>query len=187
MKNLFFTVIGLLSLILTTNAQNVQFGVKAGMNISNLSGDADGLDSRTSIQFGLAAEISISEQFSVQPELIYSTQGAEDKEYDEKLKLDYINVPLIAKYYVIKGLSIEAGPQIGFLISAKSEFDGEDEDIKDGLNGIDFGIDLGLGYKLDNGINFGARYNLGLSDIEDEFDDYKVHNSVFQISVGYWF
>ena len=101
--------------------------------------------------------------------------------FESVTKLDYINIPLMAKLYLTDGLSIEAGPQIGFLISAKDEFDdvtttnvsGDSttetdsgtDDIKDIVNGIDFGANLGLGYRLENGLLFGARYNLGLSNI----------------------
>ena len=81
-------------------------------------------------------------------------------------------------------MSLEAGPQIGFLLSAQKE----STDVKNSFNTVDFGVNFGLGYKLDNGLNFGARYNLGLSDINniDGFTD-KNKNGVFQLSVGYFF
>ncbi|MBT8312552.1 MAG: outer membrane beta-barrel protein, partial [Flavobacteriaceae bacterium] len=94
-------------------------------------------------------------------------------------------------YYVAEGFSLQAGPQIGFLLSATDEFEGEEEDIKDFLKGTDFGVNFGLGYELDNGLNFAARYNVGLSDnldtteFESEGAEYK--NSVIQISVGWFF
>ena len=90
----------------------------------------------------------------------------------------------MAKYYVAKGLSIEAGPQIGYLFSAKNE----SVDVKDSFKKIDFGANVGLGYKLENGLNFGVRYNLGLSNINNvsgSSDKYK--NGVLQASVGYFF
>ena len=64
----------------------------------------------------------------------------------------------MAKYYVAEGFSLEAGPQIGFLMSAKmkaeSGGDSEEIDVKDDLKSIDFGINFGAGYKLENGLNF---------------------------------
>ena len=175
----------------TVSAQT-SFGAKVGLNIASLSGDdVSDLDSRASLHIGGVAEFEISEKFSFQPELLYSAQGAKISEdgFDATFKLDYINIPLIAKYYVTDGLSIEAGPQVGFLLSSKLkvEFDGESEteDIED-MSSIDFGLSFGLGYKLESGINFGARYNLGLSNISEE-DDSDVKNGVFQISVGYFF
>ena len=179
-------------------SQNVRVGAKAGVNISDITGDdVDSFNGRTSFHVGAIAEIPVSNDFSVQPELMYSSQGSDYSEeggYDGKVKADYLNVPVIAKFYVAEGFSIEAGPQVGFLMSAKDEYDwagdtGEN-DLKDYLKGIDFGLNFGLGYRLENGLNFGARYNLGLSDVNDSEDldggaTYK--NSVIQLSVGFFF
>ena len=94
----------------------------------------------------------------------------------------------MAKYYVAEGLSLEAGPQIGFLIKAESGADDVSVDVKDAFKSIDFGFNFGAGYKLESGLNFAARYNLGLSDISDDDDsDSNVKNGVFQLSVGYTF
>ena len=90
----------------------------------------------------------------------------------------------MGKYYLTKGFSLEAGPQIGFLLSAKND----KTDVKDSFNTVDFGVNFGLGYKLDNGLNFGARYNLGLSDINNiDNSSNKNRIGVFQLSVGYFF
>jgi len=174
------------------NAQEVKFGAKAGVNFANISGDeTSGLDSRTAFHVGLVAEIGISEKFSFQPELMYSQQGFKMSVFgiDATGELDYLNLPLMAKYYVAEGFSIEAGPQVGFLMSAKAKAGGESEDLKDVTKGIDFGLDFGLGYKMDSGLNFGARYNLGLSNINDGegSDEFKNQNAVIQLSIGYFF
>ena len=171
------------------NAQEVKFGVKAGVNFASLTGDdADGLDGKTGFHVGGVAVIGISEKFAVQPELVYSSQGAKDTEegVDVDYNLDYINLPVLAKFTVAEGFSIEAGPQVGFLMSAKVKAEGESFDIKDDLKGIDFGGAIGLGYKMDSGLNFAARYNLGLGNIAD-FDGGDLKNNVIQLSVGYNF
>ena len=101
----------------------------------------------------------------------------------------------MAKFYVGEGFSLEAGPQIGLLMSAKDEYDftgtafkSEEDDIKEFVKDIDFGINVGVGYKLEGGLNFGARYNLGLSDANDSGDDsFTLKNSVIQAYVGYFF
>ncbi|MCT4698875.1 porin family protein [Tenacibaculum haliotis] len=179
----------------TVNAQEVTFGAKAGLNIANVSGDGiDDNDARTSFHIGAVAEIEISDKFSVQPELVYSAQGAKTKMegIDVTMALDYLNVPVMAKYYVAEGFSLELGPQIGFLMSAKmkAEVGGEsvEEDIKDDykMKSVDFGLNFGAGYKLESGLNFSARYNLGLSKISD-IEDSTGKNGVFQVSVGYNF
>jgi hypothetical protein len=181
-KILLVTVIAVLGLT-NVNAQEIQFGAKGGLNFASISGDNTGdVDPVTAFNFGLVAEIPISEKFSFQPELMYSGQGYSFN--DDTIALNYLNIPLMGKYYLTKGFSLEAGPQIGFLLSAKND----KTDVKDSFNTVDFGVNFGLGYKLDNGLNFGARYNLGLSDINNiDNSSNKNRIGVFQLSVGYFF
>jgi opacity protein-like surface antigen len=185
------------------NAQEVKFGAKAGLNVSTFTGDVDDASSRVGFHVGGFAEIKLSDKFSVQPELLYSAQGVK---YDtsgagfseeNKINLAYLNIPVMAKYYVAEKFSLEAGPQIGFLLSAKNDFSysafGESDsgkvDIKDGYKSIDFGVNFGAGYDFTENLSVGARYNLGLSNIakNEEGDNSKVKNSVFSLSVGYKF
>ncbi len=165
------------------NAQEIQFGVKGGLNFATVTGDnTEDIDVVTSFNFGVLSEISVSDKFSFQPELMYSGQGYSFNE--NTIALSYLNIPFMGKYYITKGLSVEAGPQIGFLFSAKNE----ETDVKDSFNSFDFGVNFGLGYKLDNGLNFGARYNLGLTDINNlDNSSSKNKNGVFQLSIGYFF
>ncbi|MDG3582358.1 MULTISPECIES: porin family protein [Galbibacter] len=203
MKKTLLVLIAITAFAFTTTAQEFKIGAKVGLNIASLQGDdLEELDSRTSFNLGAVAEFPISEKFSFQPELLYSAQGAKGEEdasdYDESLsgnidltaKLDYINLPLMAKYYVAPGFSIQAGPQIGFLVSAKSKAEVGDfsaeEDIKDNFKSIDFGLNFGLGYQFENGLFIDGRYNLGLSNIAD-YEDGDVKNGVFQFAVGYFF
>jgi hypothetical protein len=165
------------------NAQEIKFGAKGGLNFASISGDnTKGIGAVTAFNFGVLSEIPISDTFSFQPELMYSGQGYGFN--DNTIALSYLNIPLMGKYYLTKGLSIEAGPQIGFLLSAKNE----NTDVKDSFNTFDFGVNFGLGYKFDNGLNFGVRYNLGLTNINN-LDNSSIENKngVFQISVGYFF
>lgn len=180
-----FAVFGLFN----ANAQEVTFGVKAGVNFANFSGDdADNLDGRTAFHVGGVANFGISELFSVQPELLYSAQGVEQtfEGVTGKVQVDYLNLPVLAKFMIADGLSIHAGPQVGFLLSAKAKGGEETMDIKDELKGTDFSGVLGLGYQMDNGLNFGARYNLGFSNIADS-GEADLKNNVFQVSVGFMF
>jgi len=185
------------------NAQEVSFGAKAGLNIANLSGDVEDTESLMGLHVGAFAEINFSERFSFQPELLYSMQGAKMEEselgvtMESKLKLGYINLPLMVKFYAAENFFLEAGPQVGFLMSAKSEWETSgggaslsgDEDVKDDFKSIDFGLNFGLGYNFTENLSVGARYNLGLSNIADvdDSDDFKINNSVIQVSVGYRF
>lgn len=181
-KILLLTVVTVLGFT-NVNAQEIKFGAKGGLNFASISGNnSTGSDMVTSFNFGVLSEISISDKFSFQPELMYSGQGYSFN--DNTIALSYLNIPLMGKYYLTKGLSVEAGPQIGFLLAAKNE----KTDVKDSFNTFDYGVDFGLGYKLDNGLNFGVRYNLGLNNINNlNNSSSKYKNRVFQLSVGYFF
>lgn len=167
--------------------------------VSSSGGDNGEL---TAIYFGVYAEIPVSETFSIQPELLYSRQGGTQDgslvfqegnfNYESTFNLSYLTVPIMAKFYVAKGLSLEAGPQIGFLL--KSEVDIEvnnalfasstTEDVKDFTKSNDFAFNIGAGYQLNSGLNFNLRYNIGLTDAYEDID---AKNSVFQVGVGYTF
>lgn len=172
------TILGLANM----NAQDVKFGIKSGLNFATITGDNTSKDQTvTAFNIGAMAEIKISEKFSFQPELLYSPQGYSlNNGSDNRIALNYLNIPLMGKYYATKRLSLEAGPQIGFLLSTKGINN------KDLFKTTDFGVNFGLGYKLDSGLNFGARYVLGLTNIND-VGTFKNKNGVFQLSVGYFF
>jgi len=180
----------------TRDTGAISVGVIAGVNFATINGDeTENLSSLTGIHVGVVVDIPLSDMFSMQPGLVYSAQGAEygDSEgYDGKFKLDYLNLPVIFKYEVADGFTLEAGPQVGFLMSATDEYespgDSGEDDLKDEVKGIDFAASLGLGYRMESGLSIGARYNIGLSEIPDD-DDFDVNwkNGVFQVSLGYFF
>lgn len=189
MKRIPILLTTLLLTLGSLHAQDLDFGVKAGLNLADLKGDfQNGGKARTAFHLGAVAELSVSEQFAVQAELLYSGQGAVDEnDSDEKWKLDYLTIPVLAKFYVAEGLSLEAGPQLGILLKSEVEDNGETTDIKDITKSTDLGLAIGLGYKLDSGINFGARYYFGGDINSQDTSDIKVTNSVIQLSVGYFF
>ncbi|MFT6798868.1 MAG: hypothetical protein ACJAWA_000991 [Nonlabens sp.] len=177
-----------------SNAQDISYGVKAGLNLSNFGGDdevAEGFEGLTSFHIGGFAQIGISDKFMIQPELIYSQQGAQDEEdSDLKLRINYLNLPIMAKYMVADGFSLELGPQVGFAISRKITDGDIDVDADDEIKALDFGVGVGAGYELPSGLMFSVRYNLGLANLlEDDFggDDFSLNNNVLQVSVGYKF
>ena len=197
MKKLIF--LSLLAVLALSSCVTTHYGLRGGVNLANLSADDDeGLSTRTGIFFGGFGEFGVTEKIAIQPEILYSQQGSkyEDSEsggefFDGQFKFDYLNVPVMAKFYVSDGFFVEAGPQIGILLSAKDEYDtpfsGED-DIKDFVSSTDFGGNLGLGYQTEMGLNFNARYNFGLSSIDDfEGVDENIKNGVISIGVGFRF
>ncbi|MEO6174772.1 MAG: porin family protein [Flavobacterium circumlabens] len=196
MKKNVLSIVAILAFAFS-NAQETKFGVKGGVNLVTLTGDIKHTSSKAGFHVGGFAEFKISDKFSIQPEVLYSTQGTKEKgqssfsELELNYKLAYINLPILAKYYVAEKFSLEAGPQIGFLVSAKGEYtvagDSEEVDIKNDFESIDFGIDFGAAYDFTENISAELRYNLGLANLAKDADDYKIRNSVFSLSVGYKF
>ena len=150
MKKLFlFTALALFCL--TYSSAQVNFGAKAGVNFSDITGpDVDSFTGRTAFHVGVVAEIMVSDMFAVQPELLYSAQGSDYEEdfegetFSGEAQIDYLNIPMMAKYYVGEGgFSVEPGPQVGILMSAKFKEEGFEEDIKDDLKSIYFCVKFG--------------------------------------------
>jgi hypothetical protein len=171
----------------------IKFGVKAGANFYKFGGDDAKIgDISPKLKIGLAGggivNIPISEMFSVQPEVLYSMEGAKYEEDGEKLtyKTDYINIPVMIQYNNTSGFYAETGPQIGFLASAKGTDGDNTVDLKDQFKGINFSWALGLGYKMSSGFGFGARYNLGLGNILDD-EDANIKLGGFNVGVFYMF
>jgi hypothetical protein len=174
MKKLVLTVFALGVFSFYASAQ-LSGGLKAGLNLADVGGDAEG-DIRPSFHAGAYVNFAFSEQLSLQPELLYNSVGA--KEDDDALKLDYISIPVMV-LYSFGNFNVQAGPQIGFLASAKIE----DEDIKDFYKSTDFGFNVGVGANF-NKLNASVRYSIGLSNVVDS-DDFDATNNVIQLSVGY--
>jgi len=187
MKKIILTAVFAVGVLLSANAQKIEYGVKAGLNLSTLVGDGgDGFDSRTSFHIGGILNYEISEKFAIQPELFYSAQGADfnDEFLDgATFRLDYINIPILADYTFAEGFSAQFGPQIGFNINSEVEFDGDTEDVDD-FETVDIGVVGGLQYTLEQGIFFQARYSIGLNDVAEDAD---AKNGVLGLSVGYKF
>ena len=168
----------------TKQDEGIKIGIKGGLNVSTLMGDVKDVAIRTSIHAGLVAEIIVNDKFSIQPELLYSGQGASATfEGGGRYKLDYITLPVLAKFPIAKNLYLETGPQVGFLISGKYKDNDSNETITD-TKAIDFGLNAGLNYELNNGVFFQARYNLGLTDIGFYGDNERASNAVIQFSIG---
>ena len=206
-KNMFLMII-LMFVFSFAEAQIVNVGIKAGPNNSKIIGtDAYELVSESSVPIsgifsfhaGLFAVVKINDKFAIQPEVLYSEQGFvykknytfndETKEKKLDVKMDYINIPIMVKYYPFEQFFLDFGPQIGFLIDVEQEsLSGTSvvkSDVKHEYEDTDTGFNFGLGYEGDKFTIYG-RYTLGLKDIHKTIDaDNK--NSVIQFGVGYKF
>ncbi|MEL1242338.1 porin family protein [Flavobacterium flavipallidum] len=198
MKKIILSVVAVFAFGLA-NAQEVKFGAKVGGNLNSFRATNFMSQDDISIKFGSNvgfqaggfAEIKVASKFTVQPELLFSYESYKlPLEGDLNFNLSYINVPVMAKYYASEKISLQVGPQIGFLVGAKAKFEGESEDIKDMLETINFGVNFGLGYELTEKVAVDFRYNLGLINIaKEDFmgEDSKLKTSGFSLGLGYKF
>lgn len=194
-KLLLLTAIAIFAL---TNSQaQIRFGAKAGANFASLYGSdvksAD-INGVTSFHFGGVVNFRISELFAIQPELLYSGQGYGNSDSDATINLDYVNIPIMADFKLIEGLSLQAGPQFGFNVRSKVNFDGENNgddnaDIADLINTLDLAVGVGAQYILPINLFFQARYTTSFSNVFEDFDSEstKAKNQVLSLSVGYFF
>ena len=229
MKKILLSALLLCSVV--SFSQETKFGAKVGFNIAKLTGDFPAgttSEALTGLHIGVFAQIGINQKFAFQPELVLSTQGGEvittefydggDRErFSQTPKLTYLNLPLMLKYEVVKKLNFEFGPQIGYLLSAKSDLEYSDTGnpennasveidlIKDGVylfgddyievdantNRLDFGLNVGASYDFTKRFFIQARYTFGLSnldkDAKNKVEVMETKNSVFQFSAGYKF
>ena len=177
---------------LSANAQNevgqITLKPMAGINLATMTDTNDG-KMRVGLVAGVEGEYGVAENFSVSAGLLYSMQGVKGKDgaADLTFKFDYINIPILANYYVTKGLALKAGVQPGFKVSAKSKAEANgysaEADI-DGAEGFVLAIPMGASYEFDNFV-IDARYNLGVTKAFKEGYDSK--HSVFSITLGYKF
>jgi hypothetical protein len=185
---------------LSSAKAQIQFGVKAGVNLANLTvsdkTDGESFKANTSFNAGILASIPLGGPLRLQPEVMYSAQGSKATDTfstsTSTLNYGYINVPVLIKYQSAMGLFAETGPQIGFLIAAKAKADGQSLDIKSEIKSTDFSWAFGVGYKIPV-INLGIdlRYNLGLtntlSSSGSSGTSSTAKNSVFQFGLFYLF
>ena len=177
----------------------VEFGLRAGLNLASLNGDDASLDnispdSRIGFSGGFFVGIRVTPNFLIQPEVLYTQKGAK---YDVggaefTIKLDYVEVPVLFKGRFGSGgvkPSVFAGPAVGFKVSGKSAFDGEEEDLEE-AKGTEFGIVFGAGLDLAAGsgaFTIDARYTLGLTTLDDSAVAADIKNGVWSFSLGYAF
>lgn len=190
MKKLFLAVVAMM-ISAATFAQNevgqLTIQPKVGVNIANIT-DVNDADPRIGLAAGAEFEYGLTDNIGLSAGVLYSMQGVKTIIVDDDCtsKLDYLNVPILANFYIAKGFAVKLGVQPGFKLSSKAKFKGsggsKEVDV-DGFKSVDLSIPVGLSYQYQN-IVFDARYNWGVTKIVDDVDS---KHSVFQITVGYKF
>ncbi|GAB3581500.1 porin family protein [Hymenobacter daeguensis] len=170
-------------------------GVKAGGSVASFVGDdAKNLQNVYGFHAGLFANLALGRPFSLQPELLYSMKGAQTPAAyitQSTVWLNYIDVPVAFRATTKAGLFLEAGPQISFLINAKSDASGEKVSVKSDYKPVDVGFVLGAGYQpLKGGLGIGGRYTAGFETALKDATDSRVltpdlRNSAFQVYLTY--
>ena len=174
----------------------VQFGAKVGFDMTNFWGENVDHGMKPSYQAGLMMEYKFNPHFAIAPEVVFASQGGKVKAVEVNLfdltitgkkkltyNTNYINVPLMLKYYVAPSFSVDFGPQVGFNVYSKATVDGETIDLKDGTKTVDFGLGLGGTYNLTENAFVQARYTMGLTKVFDD-DINKEKNGNIQIAFG---
>lgn len=191
MKKFNLLALGITTALFSFAQTSAKFGLKGGVNISTLNweDDRDG-DSRIGLHVGGLAHIHLSPQWALQPEVYYSGEGGKmpvSSSEEVTWKNDYINIPLLVQYNFDNGFRLQAGPQLGLLVSSKVEDqDGAEDDADEIFKSTNVGLSFGLGYLTHSGFGIDGRYNLGLNRItESSYEEAKGRS--FQIGVFYLF
>lgn len=189
---LFFAGISVLSF----GQAQFALGIKGGPNFASIDTRAsagENYRNRTGFHGGAFALIKLT-KIGIQPEFIYSKQGTKFQlnTQDYEANYDYFNIPIVFKLYTIAGLNLQLGPQFGFL----SGVEGQAVTVENGQTNVidvaeeyykssDLSMVLGAGWDLPFGLTLDARYNLGLSRIQDNPQLEATKNQVWQVSLGY--
>ena len=190
----FFVLIAAAIVCMSASAQ-FQIGGKVGFDMTNFWGSDVEHGMKPSYQAGLVMEYKFNPHFAIAPEVVFASQGGKykaldldffglDVSKDITFNTNYINVPVMFKYYVSPAFSIDLGPQVGFNVYSKYSIEDVKEavDLKDGTKSVDFGVGLGGTDNLTDNAFVQARYTLGLTKVFEGDGDCK--NGNIQIAFG---
>ncbi|WP_026235889.1 porin family protein [Echinicola pacifica] len=173
--------------------QKSTFGIRGGANFFNWGGD-DGSNNdytnRAGFHAGVYGNMFVTDRLSIEPGVYYSQKGTEaDNIAESRTILEYVDVPILLRFYATDGFNIFAGPQGSILTKAELEGDAFGTTFgfeRDDINDLDAGLVFGVGYNLPVGINVQGSYDLGLTPVFKD-SDAEVYNRGFKVSLGYSF
>ncbi len=200
-KTLLIISLTILTITTAKSQEKIQFGVKGGINFTNItSNDLFNKEYKTGFHVGALVEIPFGNKFSLQPEILYSTQGVDGEApilYDPfpgapapqpvlgEYKLDYIQIPVLVKIYLINNFSLEIGPSFNFLVNDELIYNSST--INDDIGkSFEFSGIVGLSYKIKYGFFSNARYFHGFTNALDS-NYMEPKNYGFSIGIGYLF
>lgn len=169
------------TLLISVGVTGQQWGLRGGVNFAGVKvEDAEDWESRLGFHTGVLANFNLTPKVWIQPELHFSAQGGESDNDNVKLKLNYLNLPVLFQFRVTEGLRIQTGPQLGFLLSAETKAGDIEIDVEDAFESIDLSWSFGGVYYFNSEIGIDFRYNLGLTNIVDGSGN-DAHNRVIQL------
>ena len=186
--------ISLLALVLVAGmavqAQKINIGLKGGLNLATVSDseNEDDVRSRLGYHAGLFFNIPVTPQIAIQPEAVYSNQGTKydlGTGNDLNLSLNYINIPVMVQAMVGSGFYAQVGPQLGILTSVSDKVGDIELNAvsKNDFKTTDISLGVGLGFKGRSGLGLDARYNLGLTNINNSTRSANIKNNVLQVGL----
>lgn len=189
MKKLFLALVAVVLFCSAKAQTDITIGPKLGFNATNITNSVG--KNKISFSLGGFAEFKFNDFLAIQPELLYSRQGYRTKSNGIKGKhrVNYLNIPVLAKLYVLDNFSVDLGPQFGFALNDRYKSKIGDTITKTknkDFNVFDVSFAFGVSYELDMGLMLSARYNLGLTNVHDSWSDNN-KNHVFQLSAGWRF
>ena len=191
MKKHLIALLGVIILSTPTFSQQTTYGFKFGFNAAKWGIGEPTATFENKFRIGLItgfnADIPVSGPVTVQSELVYAMFGSQFSQQDEfaKYKVNYMLLPVMAKYNLDNGMSFLAGPQLGLLVSAKSNLDGEKYDFKDDMKKTDIFFVFGAEYAMHNGIALGFRYQHGLMNTEKDAEVPFIKNRGISLTATY--
>ena len=217
MKKVALLIVAVAFAVSASSKKAFTFGPKVGINVADLHAEGEKLDmasgAKPALVVGAFAEYRAAPWFAVSLDLLYSRQGSAEESSTGivggemqttkfNYRMNYLNIPVMANFYVLEGLALKVGIQPGFLMSAKYRVkpDGgswSTTDIKDGFKSADFSVPVGISYTFNNGLLIDARYNIPVTDVAaDKTKEAvaaeggkldKITNRVFALTVGWKF
>lgn len=205
-KWLFLIILIIPDTILAQSDQTVGIGLRAGLSYVNnvLISDPDTPGEnkyRVGYHLGVYKNFRLSEKLNLAPELLFANKGYKT-DNDDRVHYNYISVPILFEYRPTNKVSVQIGPEVAYLLSAKSKVNGQTVNLIDfwegvnlDVNRIEIGLVAGAAYNFTDRLALGLRYFHGLTSVVDNFElldidgnflsDVEFKNRTFQLSLAY--
>ena len=172
----------------------LKFGIKTGLNLAtNVKiPNSAGYNRAAYLNAGIITKLDLSKRFYFSPQLLYSEKGYSElmiPSGTSKLHLNYISMPLYFGYKLTKGISIQAGPEISYLVTGKFKYSGYTDDVTDIYNRLELSFSGGLNIKIAKQFFTELMCNYGMTNILPSYGTMQAagRNNVLQINFGYTF